>query len=652
MLIFGPLVRPRTSADTATLASASASVVTVSPSTTRTAGSDTVSPTWSVKLSISMTSPTATFCWVPPLRTIAYTVDLTICWFGSSYGGLHRPASGPHKHGTRNARRRSSLRVRSQTGQTGSVAGGDQRGSLTSPTVACLTLLLRRLAPAPAAAPRRLLRGGALVADGLLLLTVTALGAAARLLRLVVQDQAAATAVVAVLAERLEQPGADPLPGHLHQAERGDLGHLVLGPVPAQALDQAAQHQVPVRLQHHVDEVDHDDAADIAEPELPDDLLGRLQVVLGDGLLEVAAGAGELAGVDVDDRHRLGPVDDQRAARRQPDLAVQRLLDLLVDPVVGEHIAVAGPLLDAVGQMRSDVGDVVAKLVVRTVTGDHQLGEVLGEQVTNHPDQQIRLAVQQLWGLAVLRLLVDVVPVPLQPADVGGQFLFGGALGRGPDDHAGLVRDDVLEDALQPVPLGVGQLAADAAVAAARDVNDVPAGQADLVGPPGALVADRVLGHLNQDRLAGLQDRLDLARAVGPAESRPVHLTGVQDGVAALADVDERGLHAGQNVLHPAEVHVADQRRLLGLRDVVLDQHVVLGDRDLGQVLAGADHHGPLDRLAPGQELGLGGDRRPAAAGGATLAAALLLRLQPGRALDRGDLVGGVLAARLPHPYD
>src|SRR5215470_3722173 len=145
MLIFGPLVRPRTSADTATLASAAASDVTVSPSTTRTAGSDTVSPTLSVRLSISMTSPTATFCWVPPLRTIAYTVDLTLCWIGKLYGGLHRPG-GPHKHGTRNARRRSSLRVPSQTGQTGLPACSGTH----------ITLLSRRLAraPGPRSAPR------------------------------------------------------------------------------------------------------------------------------------------------------------------------------------------------------------------------------------------------------------------------------------------------------------------------------------------------------------------------------------------------------------------------------------------------------------------------------------------------------------------
>ena len=100
---------------------------------------------------------------------------------------------------------------------------------------------------------------------------------------------AAAVAVLARLGEDLEQALADPLAGHLDQAQRGDLGDLVLGAVAAQALEQPAQHEVAVALQHHVDEVDDDDAAEVAQPQLADDLLGRLEVVLGDGLLEVAA---------------------------------------------------------------------------------------------------------------------------------------------------------------------------------------------------------------------------------------------------------------------------------------------------------------------------------------------------------------------------
>ena len=118
---------------------------------------------------------------------------------------------------------------------------------------------------------------------------------------------------------------------------------------------------------------------------------------------------------------------------------------------------------------------------------------------------------------------------------------------------------------------------------AARRVHDVAAGDGDVVGQPGTLGADRVLGDLDQDRLAGLEDLLDLAVLALGAEGVPVDLAGVEDGVAATADVDEGGLHRGQHVLHPAEVDVADQRRGGVPVDVVLDQDVVLQDGDLGR---------------------------------------------------------------------
>ena len=60
--------------------------------------------------------------------------------------------------------------------------------------------------------------------------------------------------------------------------------------------------------------------------------------------------------------------------------------------------------------------------------------------------------------------------------------------------------------------------------------------------------------------------------------------------------------------------------------------------------------HDSVDRLAAGQELRLADDRRAAASGLAALAAALLLRLEPGGAGHRGDLVGRAAAA--PHPGD
>ena len=74
--------------------------------------------------------------------------------------------------------------------------------------------------------------------------------------RLGLDDHAAAVAVLAGHAERLQQPGTDALAGHLHQPERGHLGDLVTGAVAAEALDESAQHEVAVGLEHHVDEVD------------------------------------------------------------------------------------------------------------------------------------------------------------------------------------------------------------------------------------------------------------------------------------------------------------------------------------------------------------------------------------------------------------
>src|SRR3954471_9398468 len=75
MRIFGPLPWPTISPVTVTLARAAASLVTVSPSTSRIAGRVTVSPASPVRRFTVNRSPTATLCWLPPAFTTAYTTD-------------------------------------------------------------------------------------------------------------------------------------------------------------------------------------------------------------------------------------------------------------------------------------------------------------------------------------------------------------------------------------------------------------------------------------------------------------------------------------------------------------------------------------------------------------------------------------------------
>src|SRR5674476_1203555 len=78
MMIFGPRSSRMTSAVTVTLASALASAVTFSPSTSRTAGSCTVEPAPPDNRSTTTMSPTDTFSCRPPALTIAYTTSLLI----------------------------------------------------------------------------------------------------------------------------------------------------------------------------------------------------------------------------------------------------------------------------------------------------------------------------------------------------------------------------------------------------------------------------------------------------------------------------------------------------------------------------------------------------------------------------------------------
>src|SRR6266581_4172845 len=462
--------------------------------------------------------------------------------------------------------------------------------------------------------------------------------------RLKRHQHAPPAAAIARHRECLQQARPDPLASHLDQAERGHLRHLVLGTVPREAFKQPPEHQIAVALQHHVDEVDDDDAAHIPDPQLPDDLLGGLQVVTGDGLLQVAAVAGELAGVHVDDGHGLGRVDHQRPAAWQPDLPVQCLGDLLVDPVGGEDVLVTVPAAEPVGEVRRDIADIVLHHVPLAVAGDDQAGEVLVKNVPDYPDGQIRLAVEQLGGGRRLRLLLDGLPLHGQPGDILRQLFLGGPLGGGPDDDPGVLRHDLLQDLLQPGPLGVGQLPADPGHPRARHVDQVAAGQAYLAGQPGALVADRVLGGLHEDRLARLERGLDaLGLAFQPAGIE-VDLARIQDGVPALADVDERGLHGGQHVLHLAEVDVADIGLVARLVHVVLDKDPVLEHRDLGPVAVLPHDHDPVHGLAPGEELGLGDDRRAPAARLAALAPPLPLGLQPGRAAYPLDVTGRLVS--------
>ena len=154
-------------------------------------------------------------------------------------------------------------------------------------------------------------------------------------------------------------------------------------------------------------------------------------------------------------------------------------------------------------------------------------------------------------------------------------------------------------------------------------------------------MTNRVLGDLHQHRIARLQGILNLAGHAVQAGDVPVDLARVEHGVTASSNVDEGGLHGGQYVLHLAQVHVANQGVLLGLRHEVLSQHAVLKHTNLDAAVLLTNQHLTVHGLAASQELSLGHDVA-AAAQGTGLATTHALGLQAGRTAHTGHSVGRV----------
>ena len=163
----------------------------------------------------------------------------------------------------------------------------------------------------------------------------------------------------------------------------------------------------------------------------------------------------------------------------------------------------------------------------------------------------------------------------LQVADLAHEVGFFRAVGGGADDQPARAFVGAVDHLAQAVALVVGEPAADADAAALRREDEVAAGDRDVHREPGALRLQRVLDDLDEDLLAGFDQLVDAAAAAAAAlgrllAARQDDLVDVEEAVALEADVDEGGLHAGQDVVDLALVDVADDRAPAAALDVEL----------------------------------------------------------------------------------
>ena len=144
------------------------------------------------------------------------------------------------------------------------------------------------------------------------------------------QNESSTLAIVAWLAQGLKEILTGSLAGHLDQAEFGDLQDIGAGLVGPQGVLQGSVDLLAVSCGFHVDQVDDDQATDVAETQLVDNLANGLEVGPQDRVFEVAL-AGETPRIDVDRGQGLSLVEHQMATGFEHYLALEVVVDLRLE---------------------------------------------------------------------------------------------------------------------------------------------------------------------------------------------------------------------------------------------------------------------------------------------------------------------------------
>ena len=195
------------------------------------------------------------------------------------------------------------------------------------------------------------------------------------------------------------------------------------------------------------------------------------------------------AGVHVDGDERLGFVDDDVAAAREPDLAVKGVVDLLLHAEALEDGLRAAVVLDAAGGAPGNLADEVDHPLHGVLVVADDLVDFVGEEIADGALDEVGLLEDAGGrGLALHRVL-DRAPLLDEKAEVADEVARALPFADGADDDAHAFRDvEFLEDLAQAVALlRALDLARDAALVAVGHQHEIASGEAEIRGDARAL---------------------------------------------------------------------------------------------------------------------------------------------------------------------
>src|ERR1017187_5037480 len=435
-------------------------------------------------------------------------------------------------------------------------------------------------------------------------------------------DHAFAFAVGAVLVHRAGHALAVTLAGHLHEAELRDVEDAGLGLVATDAFAHLLRDLLLVVAVAHVDEVDDDEAADVAEAKLAADFLRGFEIGLQDRRVQVLLRF-MATRVDVDCHERFCFIDADVAARLEPDLTAESVLDLFLDvePAEDWRGFVVEP--DLAAGAAADLPDHVADAFIGVLVVHHDAIHFLGQEIAHGALDQIGLLEDAIRRRLRLDFFLNRLPRLQQQFEVADEVALLLVFAHGADDDAhALGNAKALQDLFQALTFAVVfNLARDATLRVERHQHEVAAGDADVGGDPRALGADGAFDDLHDDfgaRRIQLRDVLlrNLRLLRGALCFRCfeqvdalVELLGndvpvMEEGVLLETDVDESRFQARLKVADLPLEHAGDDPRLGGaldgeLLELALFEH---GDAVLQRLGVDDDFLEDAFVAAPGQQ--------------------------------------------------
>src|SRR5205085_5929410 len=271
-----------------------------------------------------------------------------------------------------------------------------------------------------------------------------------------------------------------------------------------QRILQRLHHARTVAPLLHVDQVEYDDAAQIAQSDLPRDFFDRFHVRARDRVFEPRAAApDELTRVHVNRHKCLGLIDDEIAARFQPHARLDRFINLSLHAVSFKDRLFARVQLDAIDEARLNAIDELDDLLILLFVVHADRCEIVRELIAQETLYKIEVFVRHRGRFLLLGGAAYVLPSADEVARIVAQILFADADACGADDEAArrhlLSLAYIFDELAQALALAVRlNLARDTDVFDGRHVNKEATGQSDVRSDARALRRNRLFGDLHK----------------------------------------------------------------------------------------------------------------------------------------------------------